>query len=489
MIYRLIILNGDRKGEQVTLTRGPMIIGRDTSCEIRLNDPEIALKHAEITHTEDGIHVRDLGSMNRLLINNREVREATPKHGDVMEVGHTRFLIQAYVQAEVQNEAVEENEEDKGERLKPWLFFGGMTLFVAGLFLFVPHCERQILTPRTQPLPERLLPPKALQPPLPPAPKQIAPAVSQPSTPPSTPVTPVAPPTPPKGEITAEPPPTKSTPAPPREAPPVIRDTPREPPRILTPSPSADLLAASEKELAEAERILNEGRPPIIIPFPSNEIATVATAAGPLTDATSPSPPTEKSTGITSPFTPEAAPPKAIAAGLITSGATTTTVSKVTPVHSPQEVKSVPATTGLIMIKETNINKFPETDQFREMRRLTVNLAPTGIRPNLDPSAVHVEVLFYDQDKATGKLITMPPQGTPAYLAIQGRWNVSEPISVVSSYVIPATMNQAPRTSEYYGFLVGVYYNGILQDEIREPRDLPRRYSTRTSNGVISPAP
>ena len=140
MIYRLIILSGDRRGEQITLTREPMIIGRAATCEIRLSDPEIALSHAEIAHPDDGIFIRDLGSMNRLLINNREVHEAHLKHGDVVEVGHTRFLIQAYVQAEVERESEAEDQEEKAPIASDQVLVAGAAVEEAAweaLFLWI----------------------------------------------------------------------------------------------------------------------------------------------------------------------------------------------------------------------------------------------------------------------------------------------------------------------------------------------------------------
>ena len=42
MIYRLVILNGDRRGERITVTEEPMSIGRGETCDIRFDDPEVA---------------------------------------------------------------------------------------------------------------------------------------------------------------------------------------------------------------------------------------------------------------------------------------------------------------------------------------------------------------------------------------------------------------------------------------------------------------
>lgn len=108
MIFRLIYLNGAHKGERITITREPMTIGRNPSCAIHLpDDPEIAEQHCTITHGEsDELAIRDDGSMSRILLNSHEVKDAKLKHGDTIEVGRTRFLVQAFIQAEVTSAGV-----------------------------------------------------------------------------------------------------------------------------------------------------------------------------------------------------------------------------------------------------------------------------------------------------------------------------------------------------------------------------------------------
>lgn len=105
MIFRLIYMNGPHKGERITVTREPMTIGRDPSCSISLSDdPEVALKHCIIVHAEtEELRIQDSGSMNRVLVNSHEVSVAKLKHGDILEIGRTRLLVQAFVQADVNN--------------------------------------------------------------------------------------------------------------------------------------------------------------------------------------------------------------------------------------------------------------------------------------------------------------------------------------------------------------------------------------------------
>lgn len=403
MIYRLIILSGDRRGQQITLTQAPMIIGRDPTCEIRLNDPEIALTHAEISHTPEGLHIRDLGSMNRLLINNREVHEAYPKHGDVVEVGQTRFLIQAYVQAEVPGKS-EENEEENAHHLKPWIIGGGLLLLGACMLIVIPRCERLIIAPRVstrKPVPAQYVLP-AVRPqvsrPTPPAPALQTPLLTNPvatTTPP-----------PPKREVAIIPlaPPIESIPVKIEPVPVKTEPLPKpkdvyEPPPEPKKNPVTDLIADSQRELQEA----------------------------------------------TQTFIKTQAPP--------------------TPILP---------TNGFIKITSTDINKFPETDQFREMRLLTIRLTATEHQQELEPGAVRIEVIFMDRDIKTGQIIPATSKGTPTALTVQGKWHASEQKTVMASYVVSAPPTPTERKVQYYGFILRVYYNELLQDELSQPKDLSR---------------
>jgi hypothetical protein len=105
MLYRLIYLTGPRTGQRVTVETEPMTMGRSPECAVVLEDPEAAAQHAEIVHRGDAVFVRDLGSMHRILVNQREVTESRLKHGDQLEVARTRFLVQCCVQAEVRRAA------------------------------------------------------------------------------------------------------------------------------------------------------------------------------------------------------------------------------------------------------------------------------------------------------------------------------------------------------------------------------------------------
>ena len=398
MIYRLIILNGDRRGEQITLTQAPMIIGRAETCDIRFNDPEIALSHAEITHTPDGLYIRDLGSMNRLLINNREVRAAHPKHGDVVEVGHTRFLVQAYVQAEVTGK-VEEEIKDEDKR---WRIAGGvLLLLVIAVIIFIPRCEHHMKKLRARPNSTILLPP----------PNETE--VDQPHQ--------VLPPPETNAMIPQGP---------------LVDIQSRHDGSAGTPRPTEIQEIPQGRAKPPAEPTVSQQEPNPEKPIKPTAVNKHETEAVPITV------PPKQETVLPLKVTPKAEVPLVLPAG------------------------------RLITILETDINKFPESDQFKEMRLLTIRLSASVQLKEIDAEAVRVEVTFLEKNKFTGQI--SPVLGEPKVLTVQGKWPTDEQKSVATSYVVPATKNTSERLMQYYGFIIRVYYSEKLQDELRQPKNYAR---------------
>jgi len=95
---------GGRPGElvlEVNGTRHPLqppglVIGRGTEADLRINDPGISRRHAEIRvgQSADGtIDIVDLGSTNGITVNGHKVRQAVLGEGSRIEIGSTRMLV------------------------------------------------------------------------------------------------------------------------------------------------------------------------------------------------------------------------------------------------------------------------------------------------------------------------------------------------------------------------------------------------------------
>lgn len=59
----LVAQDGPLKGQRWTLSR-TLMIGRDPSCEVQVQDRQVSRFHARITPTQEGVTLEDLGSKN-----------------------------------------------------------------------------------------------------------------------------------------------------------------------------------------------------------------------------------------------------------------------------------------------------------------------------------------------------------------------------------------------------------------------------------------
>lgn len=83
-------------GTRHPLTSPSLVIGRGTDADVRINDPGISRRHAEIrvqTAGQEGIDIVDLGSTNGIIVNGQKVRQAPLGEGSRIEIGSTRMLV------------------------------------------------------------------------------------------------------------------------------------------------------------------------------------------------------------------------------------------------------------------------------------------------------------------------------------------------------------------------------------------------------------
>ena len=89
---------------EVNGTRHPLqppglVIGRGSDADLRINDPGISRRHAQIRVTAAGpqvqIDIVDLGSTNGIVVNGQRVQQAVLQEGTRIEIGSTRMLVHA----------------------------------------------------------------------------------------------------------------------------------------------------------------------------------------------------------------------------------------------------------------------------------------------------------------------------------------------------------------------------------------------------------
>jgi adenylate cyclase len=65
-----------------------LVIGRDTSCDVRLDGRRVSRRHCHIDHREDGaLMMVDAGSHNGTYVNGVRIEESVLRHGDVVNAG------------------------------------------------------------------------------------------------------------------------------------------------------------------------------------------------------------------------------------------------------------------------------------------------------------------------------------------------------------------------------------------------------------------
>lgn len=85
--------HGSRAGKVFSLSRLPCLIGRDTSNDISLNDPNVLNRHAQIYASNNRYYLMDLGG--ETFINGQAVRKSSAllKPGDVVRLGRSAYFV------------------------------------------------------------------------------------------------------------------------------------------------------------------------------------------------------------------------------------------------------------------------------------------------------------------------------------------------------------------------------------------------------------
>lgn len=83
----LLVRRGRVAGSRFLLEEPVTTLGRHPDSAIFLDDVTVSRRHAEITRTDAGFVVRDLGSLNGTYLNRSRVDQAPLANGDELQVG------------------------------------------------------------------------------------------------------------------------------------------------------------------------------------------------------------------------------------------------------------------------------------------------------------------------------------------------------------------------------------------------------------------
>lgn len=86
----------DHEGQNIELRRGTLLVGRSSGCHLVLEDNMVSRRHAELLVTDEGVTVKDLGSVNGLYVNARRVEGSQRlKEGDTLQIGQRAFVVRS----------------------------------------------------------------------------------------------------------------------------------------------------------------------------------------------------------------------------------------------------------------------------------------------------------------------------------------------------------------------------------------------------------
>jgi CheY-like chemotaxis protein len=94
LTLRSIVIQGECVAKELTVTRFPSVLGRQSTCDSRINSPFISRRHCAFTLKEGEVWVADLGSRNGTKLNGETlVNEHVLKDGDMLDLVDYQFQV------------------------------------------------------------------------------------------------------------------------------------------------------------------------------------------------------------------------------------------------------------------------------------------------------------------------------------------------------------------------------------------------------------
>lgn len=98
----IVLLTGPAAGSEFPLQSDRIVMGRGPDVHLDFDDDHLSRQHAALELTREGFQLRDLGSTNGVLVNDKAISVALLQHGDRFTIGKLTFQ---YVVQERSNQA------------------------------------------------------------------------------------------------------------------------------------------------------------------------------------------------------------------------------------------------------------------------------------------------------------------------------------------------------------------------------------------------
>jgi pSer/pThr/pTyr-binding forkhead associated (FHA) protein len=95
-VPRLVVLAPEAfRGRQIELASEYLTVGREPTCDVRLDDPHVSRTHAALERRGAAVYVQDLGSSGGTFVNGNPARSAELRQGDVVAFATVRARFEA----------------------------------------------------------------------------------------------------------------------------------------------------------------------------------------------------------------------------------------------------------------------------------------------------------------------------------------------------------------------------------------------------------
>ena len=89
----LVMFKADGERREFPLTKPTVVIGRKSTCDLRIPLSSVSRQHCQVQQKDDGLYFRDLGSSNGTFYNDHRVQEGKLNAGDRLMVGPVNFTV------------------------------------------------------------------------------------------------------------------------------------------------------------------------------------------------------------------------------------------------------------------------------------------------------------------------------------------------------------------------------------------------------------
>jgi Nif-specific regulatory protein len=89
---RIAAITGKLEDTVISMTEGPVLIGRQAGATLKIGNASVSRRHAVIERDGDRFVIADLGSRNGTFVNDVPVRRRELQHGDRVRIGDSQFF-------------------------------------------------------------------------------------------------------------------------------------------------------------------------------------------------------------------------------------------------------------------------------------------------------------------------------------------------------------------------------------------------------------